>query len=229
MEDFIPAGWHLLDSAVGDLNKDALEDLALVIEASAIELPADGAAAEVAGDIYEESEGPPRILVVLLRQKKSGYRCSVQANTFVLRKGDGGVMGDPWAGMIVERGTLAVHFYGGSAWRWGLDYRFRLQDGGWFLIGASNISYHSGSGEMEAYDYNLVTGDVEVTSGNVFGEECSPCEDCSACSGCELCGECEQCVEVPDQVTRQKISKQPLRRMEDFVPLEWEILPGQSI
>lgn len=226
METFIPQGWHFYDSTSGDLNKDQLNDLAFVIEQDAVEEPEEKDGSE---EVYEEGRGPARILVVLFKQKDGGYRRSVQSNTCVLRDGDGGVLGDPWAGMEVNRGSLVLHFYGGSAWRWGLDYRFRFQDEDWFLIGATNVGYHSSSGEMESCDYNLLTGDVEITNGNVFGEECRACDDCRTCEPCERCGECETCVPVEDQIVWKKIDKGQLRRMAEFVPWEWEIMPDHYI
>ncbi len=223
MPDFIPTGWHFFDSTAGDLNKDKLADLVLVVER-------DAAEEENADSEYSPTvEGPPRVLLVLFQQKKGGYRRSVRADRLVMRNGEGGSLVDPWISLEVDRGSLVVGSYGGGWWRWRLDYRFRFQNDDWFLIGATNLSYHSGTGEMESYDYNLLTGDVEITKGNMFGEKCVPCLDCEACETCEGCGECERCVPEEDEVERKNIGKKPLRRMEDFVPMEWEIMPEQYL
>lgn len=226
IEDFVPDGWHLLDSASGDLNKDAMHDIVIVIEADTSVHEIEGSGDE-GGDDVASWEGPPRVLAVLFKQK-GGYRRSVQSNSFVLRAHEG-VNFDPWSHIAVDRGSVVVHFYTGGWWRWAGNYRFRFQNSGWFLIGATNLGYHSGSGEMESYDYNLLTGDVEITTGNVFGKACVACDDCEACEPCDQCGECERCVEVKEEIERRNIGKFPLRRLEEFVPLSWEIVPGQFI
>ncbi len=220
LNDFIPKGWHVLGTTFGDLNKDKIPDCALVIES-------DSVMKEMEEGFEEERH--PRILVVLFKQKKGGYALSVQANRVVLRSTEGANF-DPWSDMVVERGSLVLHYYAGRSWRWSGHYRFRFQDGGWYLIGATNVSYHSGSGEMESYDYNLLTGDMETTVGNMFGGECTPCKDCAECpEDREGCNDCEFRTEVKDKTTRKNIGKKPLRKLDDFKPLEWEIQPSQYL
>ena len=85
----------------------------------------------------------------------------------VLCRGCGGVFGDPFEAIDVERGTVVVRHYSGSRDRWGYIDRFRLQDGRWTHIGATerhtdtlDCSY------FEERDANLVTGLV-VESGKM--------------------------------------------------------------
>ena len=65
MAGFVPAGWTLIKSADGDLNKDGLADLAGVLEEKV------GTPPDPAGD------GPARILFVAFRKPGGGYRLSV--------------------------------------------------------------------------------------------------------------------------------------------------------
>ena len=220
INDFIPEGWHVLDSTFGDLNKDNIPDCAFVIESDSIMKEVD--------EGFEEDRRP-RILAVLFRQKNGSYVLSVQANRVVLRSNEG-VYFDPWAGMEVNRESLLLHYYAGGWWRWSGRYRFRFQNGRWYLIGATYLSYHSGSGEMKSYDYNLLTGDMETTVGNMFGGDCISCEDCAECPDInDECGECETRVDVEDKITRKNIGKKPLRKLDNFKPMEWEILPDRYL
>ena len=222
INSLIPTGWHLLDSATGDLNKDKLNDLVLIIEAdSTVQIMRKDAVEEY------EWEGNPRILCVYLREKKGGYRFSVQADDLVLWSNEGGMMGDPFTTIVVERGSFQIHFYGGSSWRWGADYRFRFQEKEWYLIGATEYSLYLGTGEMGSTDYNLLTGDMEITTGyELVEEECLPCEDCENCPRCEECGECEQCTKP--RITRVKLPRSSLPLLKEFDSRSWAMPKPQE-
>ena len=151
-EGFVPKGWRLLGKAVGDLNGDGRPDAALA------------AAHDVEGsepqDVWEE----PRLLVIALGEESGGLRLSVATDAVVLCRGCGGVFGDPFEAIDVERGTVVVRHYSGSRDRWGFIDRFRLQGGRWTHIGATerytdtlDCSY------FEERDANLVTGLVVET------------------------------------------------------------------
>jgi len=168
---FVPVGWHVLSEAngekvlakaSGDLNGDTLPDIAMVIECNK-DLNATGKEANSPGNQHK-----PRIFLALFKTQQGGYILSVQSNDLILCADDGGIFGDPFDGLSMKRGTVVVHFYGGSAWRWDITSRFRLQNGGWYLIGLTDLSYHDASGEMREYDYNLLNGRMKITTGNYF-------------------------------------------------------------
>ncbi|NGZ77676.1 hypothetical protein [Saccharibacillus alkalitolerans] len=148
----IPAGWHALKQpnggiarAEGDLNKDGIPDLALVIQQ-------DG----------EEGEAMPRRLLLAFGEKGGGYRLSAIADHVVLSADEGGVWGDPFHGVTVEQGAVVIRHEGGSNDRWYNTYRFRYQGGDWKLIGATVGSYFTGAQTAESADEddcNLATGD----------------------------------------------------------------------
>ena len=128
IESFIPEGWRLIAKAEGDLNKDNLIDIAAVIEQEVQNLSPEEAAA--------------RILLIALQKDNEVYELSIQSDKAILRADEGGIFGDPfYEGLSVDRGSLLISFYGGSNWRWGRVYRFRYQDNGWYLIGATLSNY----------------------------------------------------------------------------------------
>lgn len=174
MADFVPSGWHVLSeangaqvlaTAHGDLNGDTLPDIAMVIECDK-DLNAENGEVLLPGNQHK-----PRILLLLFQTRHGGYRLSAQGNDVIMCADEGGVFGDPFAGMSINRVAVVLHFYGGSAWRWDIRARFRFQHAGWYLIGLTVLSYHDGSGVMTESDYNLSTGKIKRTAGNLFDKK----------------------------------------------------------
>ncbi|WP_373231368.1 hypothetical protein [Cohnella sp.] len=170
ISSLIPDGWGILKAfdeelvkAEGDLNKDAINDIAIVIE-----------------EIKESEEAPSRALLIAFRNKEGTLSLSIIAKKVILEKDEGGVWGDPFESLSIDRGSVLVSDYGGSNWRWYNRYRFRFQDNDWYLIGATMGSYFTGNATMDnadEEDYNLLTGDylikrtdeegyVKITKGN---------------------------------------------------------------
>lgn len=85
----------------------------------------------------------------------------------VLPSDHGGMMGDPFTGIKIERGCIVITHFGGSREKWNYTHRYRFQNGNWYLIGAT-ISFGSPCDRFEKYDYNLSTGkcnvDIEIDS-----------------------------------------------------------------
>ena len=158
IESLIPEGWQLIAKAEGDLNQDNLVDAAIVIEQDVENLFLDEAA--------------PRALLIALQNDKGTYELSIRSDKAILKANEGGVWGDPfYEGLSVDRGSLLINFYGGSNWRWANTYRFRYQDDGWYLIGATLSNYWTVNGEGTTEDYNLLTGESKIKRTDENGEE----------------------------------------------------------
>jgi len=164
---FIPPRYgELADSrAVGDLNHDGRPDLALVLRPLVEDTTA-----------YPDEALPARLLLVLFGTP-TGYVLAAQTGRAVLCKGCGGMYGDPFAGLTIEKGILGVAHYGGSNWRWRIDSKFRYQQNGFYLIGETR-DYGRNDGDCpglvgpagwEYRDTNFLTGDYEVWK---VSEEC---------------------------------------------------------
>ncbi len=154
---FIPSGWQLFENvegesmqAEGDLNKDGIADIALVIEQSG----------------STEGEGaPPRALIIAFGSKDHTYTLSINSEKALLRADEGGIWGDPLESITIDKGSVVITEYGGSNWRWYNVYRFRFQENDWYLIGAKKGQYFSGTHTREnadEEDYNLLTGDYVI-------------------------------------------------------------------
>ncbi len=189
IESFVPKGWHIVEKAEGDLNKDNAPDIAAVVEADK----------DVPNLKEEDYPQKPRILLIALRQANGSYTLSIQSNESILLSNEGGVMGDPLAGLTIERGTLLVQFYGGSADRWGYDYRWRFQNNEWFLIGATATFSSMSANQFNTYDFNLSTGAAEHTSGAFLEEENKK--------------------NTPEKKRSFNIGKKPLLKLRTFKPI----------
>jgi len=162
LKSFLPAGWHMLSTATGDLNGDHLPDIAAVME-SKTDLSADS----------KEDNPPrhhcPRIFFILFGQKAGGYKLSVQSNDLI-PFADDGRNEDPF----VEGGSLAITHgtvmlgvsNSGSNYREFDFSQFRFQQNGWYLIGLTEDYWElNEKGTASEYDYNLSTGKMKISTG----------------------------------------------------------------
>ncbi len=156
IDNLIPSGWSLFQiregepaKAEGDLNKDGISDIAVIIEKNTT----------------TADEAPPRSLMIAFGTENNGYSPSIIADQVLLTADEGGVWGDPFESLTIHRGSVLISEYGGSNWRWYNKYRFRYQDDDWYLIGATFGEYHTLTNTLEnadEQDYNLLTGDYIV-------------------------------------------------------------------
>ncbi|WP_407521328.1 hypothetical protein PDL71_12035 [Lacibacter sp. MH-610] len=183
--DFIPAKYKMKDSVNGDLNKDGIKDLVLVLH-------------HQDEDTFQMDEEPKRLLLVLFRNK-AGFSLAGKSTGVLMCVHCGGVFGEPYNGIEIDKGILIVRHYGGSAWRWVESRKFRYQNSGFYLIGSTsdyfwNATDCDGIGVGEAgrkyKDINYITGDEEVIEKT---------EDCKLIKH-----------------TKQKQPKKPLVKLEAF-------------
>jgi hypothetical protein len=159
---FIPNNYDTLYEGVarGDLNKDGIEDLAMVIYSKW----------EDDSDWIKKSEDnlPKRLLIILFGTNEGYIKIAESANA-VLCKACGGVFGDPFAAISINKNVLQIDHYGGSNWRWEITHKFRYQTKEFFLIGKTTNSYlsveqcdklHEMAG-TKFEDVNFLTGQYE--------------------------------------------------------------------
>lgn len=143
----IPFHYALVDSVSGDLDKDGVKELAVVYNMD------DNDSAEF--------EGVPRMLIIYKNNNNTWQQWQKSAQA-VLGSRDGGMMGDPYQEMTIEKGILSINQAGGSSWKWDYTDKYRYQNGAFYLIG-----YSSNAGKPCEYwkdvDFNLMTGLMIVT------------------------------------------------------------------
>jgi hypothetical protein len=150
----LPKNYTVVDTVSGDLDKDNIKELVVAYNTKTA---------------TEEYENLPRELVIYKLQEGNWtvWKKSQQA---LLGSQDGGMMGDPYAGMEIKNNVLQVSHYGGSSWKWGYTDKYRYQKGDFYLIG-----YSSEGGKMceewTDIDFNLSTGLLTVEKNITTAEK----------------------------------------------------------
>jgi hypothetical protein len=142
----------ILGEAQGDLNKDGVEEKVVVYTT------------DDEGDF-----GKVRHLVVY-KQENGKWVEWVLSDKAVLGSEGGGMMGDPFTSVTIEKGIIHIEHFGGSSWKWTEVDKYRFQEGDFYLIGHSS-NYGKPCEYWDFYDYNLSTGDC------VFEHEKDDCGD----------------------------------------------------
>jgi hypothetical protein len=148
--EFAPAGWRMEKEILkeGDLNGDGRPDAALVITSGEAGVNAKG-----------ESTFVKHVLVLALRGSDGKLHRSVVSDAAVLDGNEGGVFGDPFDSLLIERGAVVISHYGGSRDRWSYTHRYRFQNGQWMLIGLTLGNTDTLDLEhFDDQDINLSTG-----------------------------------------------------------------------
>jgi hypothetical protein len=160
--DFVPAGWTILDSAFGDLNKDYLDDFAIIVQ--------HNDSVTLVNDRGDTVLTQPRILLLLFKDSaENNFVLAEQSNSFIL-KHDDPAMDDPYQELAIDKEVLEITFnlfYNIGSWYvTNSVYKFRYQQGQFALIGADNSSFHRATHDFEDYSYNFLTRKRALTKGN---------------------------------------------------------------
>ena len=174
VNDFIPKGWKQLFIAKGDLNKDKLEDVAIIIEKN-----------DKKNIKKNESLGPdelnlnPRILLVLFKEKDGTYTLAAKNDKgFIQSEGneETPTLMDTLSNISIKKNVLKITFNyfmsAGSWWTSTNVYIFRFQNNVFELIGYESNAYMRNTGEEEGTSINFSTNKAKITTGgNIFEEK----------------------------------------------------------
>ena len=140
-DSLVPPGYKMIEEKMGDLDGDGISERVIVYDTN---------------DTTED--GLIRELQVL---KKSNEKWMIwkKSRNAVLKSQEGGMMGDPFEGIEIEKGILIVSLSGGSSWKWSYKDKYRFQNGNLELIGYSNF-FGKACEYWEDIDFNLSTGKI---------------------------------------------------------------------
>lgn len=175
----IPENWKIISQVSGDLNKDGIEDLVLIIEntdASNI-LKNDGMGAT-------NLNINPREILVFFKDEQNNYTL-IDKNTigFIHSENDeeSTCLADPLmidGGIKISNNILIIHFnYWLSCGSWSVNdasYKFRFQNNSFELIGFDHFSFNKATTEETRTSINFSTKKKEVATGINQSEESNP-------------------------------------------------------
>ncbi|GAA4046456.1 hypothetical protein [Flavobacterium chungnamense] len=175
--DFVPRTWKIIAKSEGDLNKDKINDVALVIENTATE-----------NIILNEGLGKdtlninPRFLLVLFKTDSKYVLKSI--NKKFIPSQDSSVslcLDDPFmenGGIEIKNGVLNIdlHYWlsCGSWYVTDRNYKFRFKDNNFVLIGYDSSSFHRSSGESQSISINFLSKKKQLITGMNEFEESNP-------------------------------------------------------
>jgi hypothetical protein len=111
LNTFVPQGAKLVNAQRGDLNRDGQPDAILVIDTQ--------------NDGEKAGEGVPRSVVLLVRDASGQLQQAAQNDKIVPCARCGGMMGDPFGYVRIDKGGFTVLNEGGSRERWSNEFTFQ--------------------------------------------------------------------------------------------------------
>ncbi|MDM1383910.1 hypothetical protein [Myroides marinus] len=171
--EYVPKNWKIVSTAKGDLNKDGIEDLVLIVKDN-----------DASNRIKNESLGQElldvnsRNLLILFKDKSGNYTLAdSNSNGFIPSENstENPCLSDPFTGVNIVKNILILDFnywYScGTYFVSNISYKFRYQNNNFELIGVEESSFSRSSGEQTDTSINFSIKKKEVTTGlNEFHE-----------------------------------------------------------
>lgn len=166
---FVPAGWLIEQQVIGDLNRDGLDDFALLLHENSYENIVKVGAGSI--------DTNPRRIVVGLNKDNKGYSLILDNHTLIPRhkdlQFDDVINGVGVGGIKIDRGVLRVNmsiFALESSEARNISYGFRWQNGHFLLIGYDSFSRNRASGNTMEVSINYLTKKAKLSCGNFIRE-----------------------------------------------------------
>jgi hypothetical protein len=130
---FVLEGYYAIAYETGDLNNDGRSDGILVLHRES------------------EDKQAERALLILVRTPDGLFKMAKRNNKVVFCEGCGGMMGDPFQQITIERNRFTISHYGGSSWRWSDEttFAYSRKDNTWQLVRVEITSYHASDPDNE--------------------------------------------------------------------------------
>ncbi|MDL2215202.1 hypothetical protein LJC00_03340 [Dysgonomonas sp. OttesenSCG-928-M03] len=143
LDDFTPRYWKIIDKAYGNLDGE------------------NGDEAIIVYNVPTSDKGAFDRCLAIFRKENNSWTLWHQTTSPIMDNQSGGVWGDPFSGVKIEKRAIVIEHFGGSRQKWQYTHRYRFQDNDWYLIGASS-SAGAPCDYFDSLDYNLSTGEAIV-------------------------------------------------------------------
>jgi len=161
---YVPAKYQLFQAIEGDLNKDGLKDVVLIVKATD---PKAFVHDEYHGHLDRNRRG-----VIVLLNEKGKYKAIVSnLSCFSSENEDGGVYFPPELWMEIKNNLLSVYYSHGRYGYW--RYLFRLEGNDLRLIGYDDSSNHGPLIQSQT-SINFLTGKKVIRKNMSEDEEAEP-------------------------------------------------------
>lgn len=129
----------VIGEAMGDLDKDGIDEKVIILNTG------------LDGEI-----GTQRTLLIY-KKKQDKWALWHSSQGPILDSAHGGMMGDPFISVDIQRGAIVIDHFGGSRHKWSYTHRYRFNNKAWYLIGAT-INYGAPCEGFFEFDFNVTTG-----------------------------------------------------------------------
>lgn len=152
--------WKILAQSTGDLNKDGLDDVAIILESK------DSIQVKECSNC-KLIKRKPRVILVLFNQD-SKQTVVIQNNEFIARGDEGGMVNYLEPELSIKNGWLNI-FY--QYTRSHQSYTFEFRNNQMELILAESVGVHSASGDFESDKFDFIKGILTSETGNISQEK----------------------------------------------------------
>ena len=135
----VPESFTLIDETEGDLDKDGVPEKVVVYDTN------------IETDLGTERQ------IYIYKKNNDAWELWNKSSGAVLSSLHGGMMGDPFEELTIERNCIVINHFGGSRQKWNYTHRYRFQKGEFQLIGAT-VNFGSPCDYFFIFDYNLSNG-----------------------------------------------------------------------
>jgi hypothetical protein len=153
-----PDNSRIIRYAMGDLNGDGIDDIAVVVEYATEIL------FHQTGIEYSFNKISPRHIYVLLGDENGNYTVAHKHESLVKTQSEGGRFGDAFDDMDIVDGLLHVTHLHGSAWSAFVEKRFGYNDGQFVLAYARHSHYVSTAFNNQETTYDLLNDTIQRTT-----------------------------------------------------------------
>lgn len=154
------SNWKLLEKVSGDLNKDDLNDIVLILE-STDSIP------EKRCLNCKLLKNKPRVILVLFNLDGT-QKVKIQNNEFIARGDEGGMSPYIEPELSIKNGLLSIYY---QYTRSNQSYTFKYKNKRMEILRAESMGVHSASGNYENDKFDFTSGTLTSETGNISEEK----------------------------------------------------------